>query len=586
MRKRGLFTMVSLFLLSLFLMAGCGGGGGGGGTNPPSGENPPQGNIYYVRTDGGDAEQCTGLANAPYPGSGTNQQCAWSHPFWALRIVDGRPEWRLSPGDTLIIAPGSYRMGYGAPNTSWCAQESAYECLLPPLPNNLRILGEGWDQGCQNPPELWATERAYYIFEISGVSGVTLACLELTDHLGCADWHANSEVRCNSDNPPFGDWGYRGILMRDASNISLRDLNIHGFAVEGIEAGRVQNISLERVRIAGNGWSGWNGDLCGAPGARYDENGKCLETSSNQGDIVFRNVIIEWNGCVESYPSKQPDHCWAQSAGGYGDGLGTAATGGNWIIEDSTFRYNTSDGLDLLYAVVSTQSFIKLNRVQAYGNAGNQIKVGGPTVITNTLAIGNCNYFTGKPFAQEMGDVSSGDACRAGGATISVNMKPNDRSAIINSTILSEGWAQVEAYCGTYSFQEAQPCTGSEILYLINNIFLGFRNATVTDREDWPDLIGDNDPEHRTRRESIDYNLIYNTQVEVPIGDNNILSDPQLVKESDINDIDAHLKSGSPAIDRGAPVGREFGLGSVPNHDIVNTQRPKGQGVDLGAYEF
>lgn len=31
MRKRDLFTMVSLFLLSLFLMTGCGGGGGGGG---------------------------------------------------------------------------------------------------------------------------------------------------------------------------------------------------------------------------------------------------------------------------------------------------------------------------------------------------------------------------------------------------------------------------------------------------------------------------------------------------------------------------------------------------------------------------
>ena len=42
------------------------------------------GTTYYIRTDGGTAAQCTGTADAPYPGSGTNQLCAWSHPFWAL----------------------------------------------------------------------------------------------------------------------------------------------------------------------------------------------------------------------------------------------------------------------------------------------------------------------------------------------------------------------------------------------------------------------------------------------------------------------------------------------------------------------
>ena len=40
--------------------------------------------------------------------------------------------------------------------------------------------------------------------------------------------------------------------------------------------------------------------------------------------------------------------CWAQQTGGYGDGLGTTSTGGQWLIEDSFFHHNTSDGLDLL----------------------------------------------------------------------------------------------------------------------------------------------------------------------------------------------------------------------------------------------
>lgn len=34
---------------------------------------PAAGATYYVRPDGGNAEQCTGLADAPCPGSGSGQ---------------------------------------------------------------------------------------------------------------------------------------------------------------------------------------------------------------------------------------------------------------------------------------------------------------------------------------------------------------------------------------------------------------------------------------------------------------------------------------------------------------------------------
>ena len=40
--------------------------------------------TYYVRADGGTTAQCSGLANAAYPGSGNGQACAWHHPFDAL----------------------------------------------------------------------------------------------------------------------------------------------------------------------------------------------------------------------------------------------------------------------------------------------------------------------------------------------------------------------------------------------------------------------------------------------------------------------------------------------------------------------
>ena len=40
--------------------------------------------TFYVRTDGGDATQCNGKADAKYPGSGTAQNCAWKNPNIAL----------------------------------------------------------------------------------------------------------------------------------------------------------------------------------------------------------------------------------------------------------------------------------------------------------------------------------------------------------------------------------------------------------------------------------------------------------------------------------------------------------------------
>ena len=239
----------------------------------------------------------------------------------------------------------------------------------------------GWDQGCSDPPELWGAERPWQLISLDGTSNAVIGCLELTDHSGCVEHHENSQVRCERDIPPFGDWASDGIYAADSSNVTLKNLNIHGFASSGIRAGRISDWTVTDVRIAGNGWVGWEGDLDG--------------DDSNSGILHFKNWVVEWNGCSESYPGKMPDNCWAQTAGGYGDGVGTGATGGHWIIEDSVFRYNTSDGLDLLYARLPG-SQIEIRRSMAYGNAGNQIKVNGPTLIENSLMVGNCGFFDGK----------------------------------------------------------------------------------------------------------------------------------------------------------------------------------------------
>ena len=545
--KRPLTLRLGLFLLSLScLMA----------ASDLSSPTPvlsavTQGATYYVRTDGGSAEQCTGLVNAPYPGSGTNQPCAWDHPFRALP-PGGTP--RISGGDTLIIGPGSYRMGYGAPETSVnCDAGGAFDCLMPPIPggpdpaHRTRILGAGWNTGCASPPELWGAERPWFIVNLTDSSNVELACLEITDHSGCVESHSGG-LACQRDTAPYGDWASYGLYAEDSANVYLHDLDIHGLAAGGVHAGRITDWTVERVRVAGNGSVGWDGDLWDAFG------------DSNSGTLTFRHLTVEWNGCGETYPGEQPTGCWAQSAGGYGDGFATGESGGHWIVEDSVIRYNTSDGLDFLY-IRAPGSSIEIRRTLVEGNAGNQIKnARGPFLLENSIIVGNCGFFDGQPFTYNV------DNCRALGDALALGLTPGDHVTVTNNTFTSEGDCLVTAECyGT--------CNGSEQVLLRNNIFQGqvdflqpFENTCLVYQETFPADPFD-----------VDYSIINNVKDNLCPGAHHQCGvAPRLVNTS-VDAFDAHLLQDSPAIDAGTTSG-------APLNDFVGHARDALP--DIGAYEW
>lgn len=520
---------------------------------PASSTGTTAGQTYYVRPDGGSAEQCTGLVDAPYPGSGSNQPCAWDHPFRALQPSGeyGQPGvMRISGGDTLLIAPGSYRIGYGAPGAENCQSSYPWDCVMPPIPGGpdpahpTRILGKGWDSGCPSPPELWGTERAAYILAFTGTQNVEIACLKLTDHATCADAHTGG-LACNVESFPYGDWAMTGLYAVDAANVTLRDLDIHGLARAGVWAGRLRDWTVERVRIAGNGWVGWDGDVEG--------------DDSNTGTLIFRHWTVEWNGCVETYPGEQPSGCWAQTAGGYGDGVGTGETGGHWVIEDSAFLHNTSDGLDLLYTRVPG-SLIEIRRTLAKDNAGNQLKTNGPTVIENSIIVGNCGYFEGKPFTYHV------DNCRAYGNALALALQPGNSVTVTNNTLTSEGDCLVEVIC-------EGNCTGAESARMRNNIFLGqtdflqpFEQTCLVYWENFPA-----DPVNT------DYAVIHNVKGDpCPVGSHDICQGPGLVNET-LASFDAHLREGSPAINAGSAT-------DAPAEDFDG--RSRDAQPDIGAYEY
>lgn len=495
------------------------------------------GTTWYVRVDGGSAEECTGLVDAPYPGSGTNQPCAWDHPFQALP-PGGAP--RLAGGDTLLIGPGSYRMGHGAPGAEACSSDAPWDCRMPPIPsgpnpeNPTRILGADWATGCTNKPALWGAERAFAIVDLTDATHVEIGCLELLDHEGCVEFHSGG-IPCPRETFPYGDWAARAIYAEDAERVHLHDLDIHGMANTGIQAGRLTDWTVANVRVAGNGWAGWDGDIAGDDG--------------NSGTLSFTNFTVEWNGCGESYPGGQPTGCWAQTAGGYGDGMGTGETGGNWVFDNCRFLHNTSDGLDLLY-VTRPGSAIAIRRTWAEGNAGNQLKTAGPARIENCVVVGNCGYFDGQPFTYFV------DPCRALGNTLSLALGAGDQAEVVNSTITGEGDCLVLANC-------LGSCDGTEGVWLRNNVFIGatdyhqpFENTCLTYGEGFP-----SDPF------DLDYSVIETVKGDAcPVGPHDICGNANLTGMT-LDAFDARPLSNSLAIDAGvdlAEVGEDFAGVSRP----------------------
>jgi hypothetical protein len=387
--------------------------------------------TWYVRPDGGSALQCTGKVDAAYPGKGTSRDCAWGHPAEALPPAGGP---RIGGGDTLLIARGSYEIGQGAPSSealAGCSSDWPWDCHLGTVPSGspgrpTRVLGAGWDEGCTSPPELWGSQRAAMVLDLTGSHDVELACLEITDHSACIEFHPGPTA-CARDQPPYGHWAAVGIRAADSARVRLADLDIHGLAHDGIRAGRLRDWVLQRVRLVGNGWSGWNGDL--------GDGGK---GSSNSGRMEFRDVEIAWNGCIEGWPGGDRQACWGQQQGGYGDGLGIAESSGHWLFEGVRAHHNSQDGLDLLYAAADAQ--IVFRRIDVQANAGNQVKASGNVTVEESRIGGDCGLLAGK-------GLGPGDVCRAAGNSLLLAVAPFSRSRVQANRISGTGDCLIDLEC-------------------------------------------------------------------------------------------------------------------------------------------
>jgi len=291
--------------------------------------------------------------------------------------------------------------------------------------------------------------------------------------------------------------------------------------------------------------------------------------SENQGTFIFRHWTVEWNGCGETYPDQQHIACWGQEAGGYGDGAGFGGiTGGHYIIEDSSFRYNTSDGLDMLY-VHLPDSLIEIRRTIAAMNDGNQIKTSGNVHVENSIVVSQCGFFHDMPYW------NNGDDCRAGGDAVVFALNPGGQAELINSTITGNGNCLLISECALDKI-----CNGNEKVKLVNNIFQGQKIYWLPEEDTcfaWYD--DESSSPMPANPISVAYSLITAVRfgnVNPCPGSHNLCDVNSGLANIGINDFDAHLTASSPAIDAGEVDG-------APADDIDGHLRDSYP--DIGAYE-
>ena len=451
--------------------------------------------TWYVRRDGGTrysslstGGQCDGKADVGYSGKGKNQHCAFNEVRWLWQ--DGsysanRPfpawGWVIAGGDTVIIRGAigdgvSWRVGWnqksGALDPSnglyYGLQGDPYGSGTPPPPSgsasqHTRILGENYAscRSAKAKTQIHGGWAVLNVLNLSGASYVDVACLDITDFSACG--RATQALGCDSTQ----DFAQNGIVFSNTStHDTLTDVHIHGMATNGIFGPTGDGVIADYIDILGNASSGWNSDKS--------------DGTTGKGSLQVSHFNITGNGCAEEYPithSFPYGDCTDQDHGGYGDGFGTATATSEppgWQVnfDQGVVSYNTQDGLDALH-ISGSGSSMTVTHTLAYGNMGQQIKVGGASVtLAHNVIFANCAAMKAAIPGFPPGFNAKLDLfCRAGDTAVLINVSPSTSAVYQDNILYSAGTIGLEV-----EYTDPGKETGTEAIKYDHNIFVGFPN--------------------------------------------------------------------------------------------------------------
>lgn len=493
--------------------------------------------TWYIRADGGDRTQCSGQVDAAYSTTVVNKQCALND--YRLLAYPGNGgyaaagKWIVQGGDIIRIHAGQYRLGYNGPaatdHNGLAVAGNPFGSAMPAIPSGTaaaptRIIGDG-----SATTQLYGGYGAGNVINLSGSLFVQIVGLELTDHAQCTRVGAGyvaPVVGCSSSYP-LSDYAANGISTDAATHdITLTDLNIHGFTSDGIRGPIGGAITATNVRIGFNGSADWD----------FDDG---LGTKSTEDAILKASYLtIEGSGCNEEYPIVHAGFpaasCFDQSSGGYGDGVGTPNTPLSVICDHCTFRYNTQDGLDLLH---SSDSSVRVTNSTSYGNMGQQWKFGAFQSVDfeNSTWVHNCSRMSAPIAGNSTYNKYLSNFCRAAGDGTALSTRDGGTYIFRNNSYAGYG-------ATTYDMN----CAGTANIVFQNNLHIGYKQPVAAGQ--LPGVFyygpGCSDASFKAN----DHNIYYNMRT-VPAGgvgtDPHIAVEPTWVDETSLDAVDFHLTAAS-----------------------------------------
>ena len=478
---------------------------------PPTGP----GTTWFVRTDGGsryDAAvptgQCNGTTDAPYPGTGVNQNCAFSSVQYLYTDgTYGNSAWVIAGGDTVVIRGCAALSGEQNSDSPHCrvgwinnvgtgglcqGVNASWGCGIPPVPsgtasNPTKILGGcaygtyscnpviGYPYTNNNLTQLYGGFAQPGVLYLSGSKYVTIEGIEITSHNGvCTRVGATAFPEC-SMTPPVGDFANWGIITTNTtSNITMQDVYIHGMTTEGIGGPIGGPFTMTRVSIDFNAFAGWN----------FDDGSATPDAAGSS--ITQSYVTMEGNGCLEQYPISNTQYpalaCWDSNSGGFGDSWsGQTSELDGFSCDHCLVAYNTKDGAMGPHTLIKN---LTVTNSKFYGNMGQQGKWGttqnNTTLFQNNLYVGNCQRMSLQlPGAAQNFNLTTGltgsylsNYCRAAGDLF-------DYFSDVNSTVHFYGNTFVGYNATLLNLGFATAGQGATSPYdFSDNVFLGYTTTT------------------------------------------------------------------------------------------------------------
>lgn len=487
----------------------------------------PTGTTWYVRPDGGTpysstntAGQCNGKTNAAYPGTGTNQACAFGdfeYLYFDQVSGAGTGQWLISGGDTVIVAPktGGYNVQKtGASTPSNCIDTT--NCDVPQIPsgsasNPTRILGSNYASctGTQGPNSSATVLLGW------GREMIRTDLSQFVD-VECFYMMPNSQTHVSNI----------GVVQSALSSFNtFKNIYMIGMSGAGILGASGYGIVWDHTHIR----AAFNA------GVNMDDAPYGLSNISVAGGLTWTYSTVEFTGCIPIWGSTaqypyEPAGCEDDNtSGGYGDGFGTASMTGTWLFDHDIWAYNFQDGLDILHS--GAQS-VTITSNQSYGNNGQQYKFGSveDMVFQNNFALGNCNREL-LPFDGVVIANSAVLPCRAGGVALVTEWADTGTYLFQNNTLLSIGLGMIEEGCeSTWA-----TCTNANTVYQ-NNISAGYTDSNPTyNSGGLPNAFGPSSgglPSGGGGFATRTNNFFYNTRAYTPLETNESdTNDPSFINE-------------------------------------------------------